>query len=267
MSQIPEMSELLKAGLHFGHQTARWHPKMKSYIFTVRNGIHIIDLEKTSEKLEEALTFVKKVVKNNGVILFLGTKPQAQEIVKNAALAAKMPYSINHWIGGNLTNFSQIKRLIEKYNSLKAKKESGELVKYTKKEQSLFDKEIERLEQMVGGMANLKKLPDAIFIIDTKQENTAVKEANRKKVPIIAICDTNSNPDLIDYPIPANDDGIKSIELIVNLVAETIKEASQEKEKDEKIEKEKEPSFATTPLAKEMEVKKATAGKEKEAKK
>lgn len=263
MSQIPELSELLKAGLHFGHQTARWHPKMKPYIFTVRNGIHIIDLEKTSEKLEEALTFVEKVVKNSGVILFLGTKPQSQEVVKNAALAANTPYSINHWIGGCLTNFSQIKKLIEKYNDLKAKKESGELAKYTKKEQSLFDKEIERLEQMVGGMTNLKKLPDAIFIVDVKHEATAVNEANKKKVPIIAICDTNSNPDLIDYPIPANDDGIKSIGLIVNLMAETIKETAQKKDEDAKTEKE--PSAADS-IAKVTEVKEAVEGGKKEEK-
>lgn len=224
MPKIPDLLEMLKAGLHFGHQTSRWHPKMKPYIFTARNGIHIIDLEKTSEKLEVALDFIKETVKDGGVILFLGTKPQAQEIIKKAALEAEMPYIIHHWLGGTLTNFQQIRKVIEKYNNLKSKKESGELAKYTKKEQSLFDREIERLEQMVGGLANLKKLPDTIFIVDTKHENTAVTEATKKDVPIVAICDTNSNPDKITYPIPANDDGIKSIELIVNLVVDAVKE-------------------------------------------
>lgn len=242
MPQIPELLELLKSGLHFGHQASRWHPKMAPFIFTVRNGIHIINLEKTTEKLAEAFNFIQEIIKKDGLILFLGTKPQAQEIIKEAALAVGMPYATNRWIGGTLTNFSQIKRLIEKYNNLKTQKESGELSKYTKKEQSLFDKEIKHLEEIVGGMANLKKLPDAIFIVDVKHESTAVAEAMKKKVPSIAICDTNSNPELITYPIPANDDGVKSIELIIGLVVEAIKEGQADvkvdKEIDKKIKKE-----------------------------
>jgi small subunit ribosomal protein S2 len=245
MPQIPELLELLKAGLHFGHQSSRWHPKMAPFIFTVRNGIHIINLEKTNEKLVEAFNFIQEIIKKDGLILFLGTKPQAQEIIKEAALAVVMPYVTSRWIGGTLTNFSQIKKLIEKYNNLKIQEESGELSKYTKKEQSLFNKEIKHLEEMVGGIANLKKLPDAIFIVDVKHESTAVAEAMKKKVPSIAICDTNSNPELITYPIPANDDGVKSIELIVGLVVEAIKEGKAstkiEKELDKKeIKKEEE---------------------------
>lgn len=265
MPQIPELQELLKAGLHFGHQTSRWHPKMKPYIFTARNNIHIIDLEKTTEKLAQALNFIAEIAKDNGTILFLGTKPQAQEIIKKAAQSVSMPYIIHRWIGGMLTNFSHIKRVIEKYNNLKSKKESGELVKYTKKEQSLFDKEIERLELMVGGLSQLKKLPDAIFLVDVKHEATAVVEANKKKVSVVAVCDTNSNPESVAYPIPANDDGLKSIELIANLVAKTIDEA-----KKEKTETKKEPPITTpiaTSFAKATEVKKAVEVKEKEVKK
>ncbi|MFA5076101.1 MAG: 30S ribosomal protein S2 [Patescibacteria group bacterium] len=224
MSKSPSLLEMLQAGLHFGHQAGRWHPKMKPYIFTERNGVHVIDLEKTQKKLEEALNFIKTTVQKGGVVLFLGTKKQAQSIVKKYAQECGMPYIDQRWLGGTLTNFSVILKLTKKYKDLKSKRDTGGFKVYTKKEQLDFQREIERLELRVGGVAELKKIPDVIFVVDVKNEKTAVVEASRKGVPVVAICDSNINPDLMDYPIPANDDAVKSIELITSLIAEAVKE-------------------------------------------
>ncbi len=228
---MPDISlvDMLKSGVHFGHQKKRWHPKMKPYIFTMRSGIHIIDLEKTAEKLEQAYNFLKKTIANDGKVLFVSTKQQARQIVHAAAQKAKMPEVTERWIGGTLTNFENITKLTKRLDDLRTKKEKGELTKYTKLEQLQFDKEIDDLETSVGGIETLKKLPAALFIIDIKREKTALREARKKKIPVVAMVDTNCNPALVDYPIPANDDATKSIEYIVNLMAQAVIEGAGQK--------------------------------------
>ncbi|MFA5029469.1 MAG: 30S ribosomal protein S2 [Patescibacteria group bacterium] len=227
---LPSVLDLLKAGVHFGHQKSRWHPKMKDQIFTERGGVHIIDLDKTLEKLEIATDFAREVAQNGGVVLFVGTKKQGQEIIKKDAISCGMPFINEKWIGGMFTNFPNVGKLIRKYRDLKEKKEAGALLKYTKKEQVEFDKEIDKLQRFVGGLVELKKIPEAIFVLDVKKEKTAVSEARKKGVKIIGFCDTNINPDLLDYPIFANDDAVKSIELITGLMAEAIKEGKSKTE-------------------------------------
>ncbi len=228
MTKVPAVLELLKSGAHFGHQVSRWHPKMKPYIFGVRNGVHIIDLEKTVKKLEEVQDFIKQIVSKNGTILFLGTKKQVQDVLKREAKRCEMPYITEKWIGGFLTNFSVVIKLSQKYNNLVKKRDSGELSKYTKKEQLDFEKEIKKLESDIFGVKDMTKLPDAIFVWDVKKEKTAIKEAKVKKIPIIGICDTNTNPEGIDYIIPTNDDATKAIDLIITYIADCIIEAKQE---------------------------------------
>lgn len=230
MPEIPDLLTMLKSGVHFGHQLSRRHPKMEPYIFTAKSGVSIINLEITQEKLVEALAFTRKIVANGGTILFLGTKRQAQPIITKYAKECGMPYITERWLGGTFTNFNEIRKLIRKFTSLKKKKETGELDKYTKKEKLEFEHEIENLEKMVGGIESLSKIPDAVFICGLKKEKTAVAEANKKNIPIVATCDTNDNPNLITYPIPANDDAIKSIELIVNLICQAVKEGIKERE-------------------------------------
>lgn len=222
------LSEMLKCGVHFGHRKSKKHPKMGRFVFDVKQGICIIDLEKTKEKLEQALAAIKSLVSQNKTILFVGTKRQAKEIVKKYAIECGMPYMVERWIGGLFTNFNNVIRLSQKLTRLKRERDSGALSKYTKKEQLNFTREIEKLEKMVGGIEKMAKLPDAIFVVDMKEEKTAIKEANRRHVPIFAIADTNVNPDLTDYPIPGNDDAIKSINYMVKLVSETIKENKKE---------------------------------------
>ncbi len=215
---------MLQAGVHFGHQASRWHPKMKPYIFGTRNGIHVIDLEQTLVKLDQALTYVRDTVARGGVILFLGTKRQARDIIKTYALDCGMPYVSGRWLGGTLTNYNEVIRLVRHFNDLKAQQASGALAKYTKKEQANFAKEIEDLENKVGGIKAITRPPDAIFVVDVKKEKTAVAEAWTRKIPIIALTDTNVNPEEVTYPIPSNDDAIKTIELMTRMVAEAVKE-------------------------------------------
>lgn len=222
MSQIPNILEMFKAGLHFGHRVSKRHPKMEPYIYTQKNTVHIINLEVTQKKLKEALEFIEKAVAKGGTVLFLATKKQAQEIVKKAAIDCGSPYIVERYVGGTFTNFSEISKLIKKLKSLVEKKKTGELSKYTKKEQLEFDKEIERLNKLVGGIQELTKLPDVIFVLDVKKERGAVIEARKKEIPIVAVCDTNVDPTKIDYPIPANDDAVKSITMISGLVSEAI---------------------------------------------
>lgn len=229
MPQIPDLLTMLKAGAHFGHRQGKRNPKMEPYIFMAKGGVHIINLEKTQEKLAEALAFVKKLVSNNGTILFLGTKKQAQSFIGQAAKDCGMPYINERWLGGTITNFREISRVIRKYLDLKKRKAAGQLEKYTKKEQLDFSDEIIKLDRMVGGIESLTKVPDAIFIVDLKKEKTALAEAIKKNIPVVAICDTNADPQKIAYPIPANDDAVKSIELFVNLIAEAVKEGQKEK--------------------------------------
>lgn len=224
MPKTPTLEELLKAGLHFGHRASRWHPKMKPYIFTKRDNIHIIDLEKTQKLLDEALGAISKLAKESKTILFVGTKDHVKEHIKGLAKETGMPYAHEKWLGGTLTNFSVIKKLIKKYKDLLDGKATGKFKKYTKKEQLDFDREIEKLEIKVGGLVDLIKEPEAIFIWDPKEEATALREAKRKGILVFAICDTNVNPDGVDYIIPANDDATKGIKLILGLVGKAIKE-------------------------------------------
>lgn len=232
---MPTVMELLQSGVHFGHQKGRWHPKMKPYIFTERSGVHIIDLEKTLEKLEKASEYVSKVAANGGYILFVGTKNQGQAIIKKYAEMCGMPYINQRWVGGLFTNYSNVSKLIKKYRSLKEQRDSGALNKYTKKEQVEFNKEIERLEKMVGGLENMTKLPEAIFVLDVKREKTAVTEAKKRKITVIGFCDSNINPEILDYPIPANDDAVNSIDLITRVIAASINEGKNKKIVETKI--------------------------------
>ncbi|NCF75144.1 MAG: 30S ribosomal protein S2 [Xanthomonadaceae bacterium] len=232
MSKKIELSEMLKAGLHFGHSTSKWHPKMEPYIFTSRNGIHIINLEKTADCLEKALKFLRNLSSKGGVILFLGSKPQIKSILKQSALDAKMPYVADRWLGGTITNFAVIYKSIKKYILLKNQKEKQEWKKYKKKEQLNLEKELEKLEKKFGGIEMLKKIPDAIFIIDSKNEKIAIAEAKTKKIPIVALCDTNINPEGIDYVIPGNDDSIKGVQMILDFVVSAVKEGREIFEKN-----------------------------------
>lgn len=224
MANIPTIEEMLKAGMHFGHRTSKWHPKMAAYIFGSRNGIHILDLAKSSKMLVEALEFMKKFAAEGKVILFVGTKMQVKGPMKSMAEEIGMPYITEKWLGGCLTNFTVIKKMIKKYKDLLEDKNTGRLNRYTKKERLEFDREIHKLELKVGGLVNLNKLPDAIFIWDAKLEKTAVNESRAKNVPIIAICDTNTNPEGINYIIPSNDDATKTIKLLLNTIKEAILE-------------------------------------------
>jgi len=220
--KMPSLLEMLKAGVHFGHQTSNWHPKMAPYIFGERSGVHIINLEETQKKLKEAMYFLSRIAKSGGVVLFVGTKSQAKDIIKKYAEECGMPYVIERWVGGTLTNFGNISRLIKKFKDLKVKQ--TEENKYTKKELLGFSREVEKLDELIGGISTMQKVPDAIFIVDIKNEKTALREAHKREVPIVAMCDTNINPTDIDYVIPSNDDARKSIEMIVGLVSEIIKE-------------------------------------------
>jgi small subunit ribosomal protein S2 len=227
MSNLPKIEDMLKAGMHFGHRTNRWHPKMKQFIFTSKNGVYIIDLKKTQEKLGEASEFITKLVAEGKNILFVGTKSQVSAPLKKMAEETGQSYVVGKWLGGYLTNFPIVKKSVKKYLDLIEKREAGKLDKYTKKERLNFDREIKKLEVRVGGLAALSKLPDALFVWDIKEEETAVKEAQQKNIPIIAICDTNVNPEQVNYPIPANDDSTKTIKLLL----ETIKSAILEGKK------------------------------------
>lgn len=224
MLKLPTLEEMLQAGVHFGHSTSRWHPKMKPFIFGARGGVHITNLEETEKLLPQALDFLTGVAARGGVILFVGTKPQARELIKSAAESCGMPYVHNRWLGGTLTNFGEIKRLIKKFLDLKDKSAKGELKKYSKQEQLWFAQDIEDMDRKVGGIQTMLVAPDAIFIIDIKAEKTALAEAKQKGVPVVALVDTNVNPTDVEYPIPGNDDGVKSIAMITKLVAEAVRE-------------------------------------------
>lgn len=230
---IPTLEEMLEAGVHFGHQTSKKHPKMDEYIFTMRNKVHIMNLEATREMLTAAAEFLRGVAEKNGMVLFVGTKKQAQGLVQTYATAVGMPYVNLRWLGGTFTNFGVVKGLIRKFKELKKKREKGELEKYTKKERKDFDDEIGRLEKLVGGIEVLEKLPSAVFIVDPKNDTTALREAIRMKVPVIAISDTNNNPEEIDYPIAGNDDAPSSIELILKTLAEAVKTGKGEAKPDD----------------------------------
>jgi small subunit ribosomal protein S2 len=218
-----DIEEMAKAGLHFGHATSKFHPKMTPYVFGVRNGIHIIDLEKTKEKLKEALKFIQQLVAENKILLVVGTKFQIKDLVKDFAKEFGFPYVTERWLGGTFTNFPVIKQRCEYLKELEQKLQNQELMeKYTKKERKEMEKKLQKLETKFGGIKNLERLPDAVFIIDMKKDELAVKEARRKGVKIIAISDTDSDPTLADYPIPANNDAISSVKYILEKVREAI---------------------------------------------
>ncbi len=206
--------EMAQAGLQFGHRTSRINPKMKPYIYGVRNSVHLIDLEKTAQGLKEALKFIQKIISEDKTLLLIGTKIQVKDLVKNIAKDCDLPYVDERWLGGTFTNFQTIKKRIEYFKELEEKKEKGELTKYTKKERADMDKELMDSEIKFGGIKRLKGLPDAIFVLDMKKDALAVKEARKKGVVVIGIADTNVDPTLADYPIPANDDAISSVKYI-----------------------------------------------------
>jgi len=219
------VEEMAQAGLHLGHRTSKIHPKMKEYINGERNGVHMIDLEKTAGKLKEALDFIKKFVSEGKILLLVGTKPQIKNIAKQVAIDCEIPYITERWLGGTFTNFLTLKRRVDYFKDLEKKKESGELMKYTKKERADFDKEIKDLAIKFGGIKNLERIPDAIFVLDMRKDDLAVKEARKKNVVVIGIADTNIDPTIADLAIPANDDAISAVKYILEKMKETILKA------------------------------------------
>ena len=226
----PAIQDLLEAGMHFGHLTRRWNPKMKPYIYGVRNGIHIIDLSKTVKLFEEALKFVTQVVGNGGDVLFVGTKKQAQDLIQEEATRSKMFYVNNRWLGGTLTNFRTIKSSIQRLKELQGKKEDGTYESLTKKENLLIDREIEKLLRSLGGIKDMEKPPALMVVVDPNLERIALHEANVLGIPIIALGDTNCDPDPIDYLVPGNDDALRSIQLFVSKVADQVLEGLRVRE-------------------------------------
>ncbi len=213
---------LLDAGCHYGHQTRRWNPKMKPYIFGERNGIYILDLKQTIVDADKAYTFLKNLTAKGGTVLFVGTKKQAQEPVAAQAERCGMPYINNRWLGGVLTNFVTMRSRIERMTELEAMQEDGRMALLPKKEQSVLTKELEKLTKNLGGVREMKALPQALFVVDTKREEIAIREARRLKIPVVALLDTNSDPDVVDYGIPANDDAIRSVSLMCELIADAV---------------------------------------------
>lgn len=220
----PDILELLKSGVHFGHQKAKRYPGMREFVWGTRGGIDIIDLEKTQAKLKAALEFVKNIGANGGTVLFVGTKRQAKSIIAGAAQACDMPYVVERWLGGTFTNFKSIMQMTQKLTRIEQEQQSGEIKRFTKKEQNVLMKEAAKLQLVVGTLKQLKSIPQAVYVVDVKYENTAVQEANKMGVPVIAVCDTNINPKLVQWLIPGNDDAVKAIELVTNLVVEAFKE-------------------------------------------
>jgi small subunit ribosomal protein S2 len=217
---VVSMKALLETGVHFGHRAKKWNPKMKPYIFTERNGIHIIDLQQTLTSLEDAYELVRDLVANGGIVLFVGTKRQAQETVQQEAERATMPYVNQRWLGGTLTNWVTIRKRIEQLKRFEAERESGEVTLRTKKERLIRDRLIEKLQIRLGGLRYMSRLPSLLFIVDVRREYTAVQEANTLNIPILALVDTNCDPDQIDYVIPANDDAIRAIKLLTAKMAD-----------------------------------------------
>ncbi len=224
---VVAMKQLLEAGVHFGHQTRRWDPKMAEYIFQARNGIHIIDLQKTSKKLDEAYEFIKEQSEEGKTVLFVGTKKQAQECMKEAALKCGMYYVDQRWLGGMLTNFDTIQTRIKRLKDLETMAEDGTFDVLPKKEVILLKKEMEKLEKNLGGIKDMDKLPGVIFLVDPKKERIAVLEAKKLNIPVVGLVDTNCNPEEVDYAIPGNDDAIRAVKLIADVMANAVIEGRQ----------------------------------------
>jgi len=227
---VIQMKQLLEAGVHFGHQTRRWNPKMAEYIFTERNGIYIIDLQKTAQKIEESYKFIRDIAANGGDILFVGTKKQAQDAIKDEALRVGMYFVNARWLGGMLTNFKTIKRRIDRLTQLGKMQEDGTMDLLPKKEVIKLKLEEERLEKFLGGIKDMKKLPAALFVVDPRKEKNAIAEARKLGIPVVAIVDTNCDPDEADYVIPGNDDAIRAVKLIVTTMGNAIVEGRQGEE-------------------------------------
>jgi len=255
MAQL-SYNDLLDAGVHFGHLTRKWDPKMAPYIFMEKNGIHIIDLNKTISSLEEASAALRSIVRSGRKVMFVATKKQAQEIVTTEADKLKMPYVTDRWLGGMLTNFATVRKSIKKMSSIDKMLKDEVLVKtIAKRERLMLTREEEKLKRVLGGITELTRLPAALFIVDVKREHIAVSEAKKLGIPVFAMCDTNSNPDLVDYPIPANDDAYKSISIIITAVSKAIEEGLAERKQDKDDARE----------AEEVEAKKAADDDSQEA--
>lgn len=252
------MKQLLEAGVHFGHQTRRWNPKMKKYIFTERNGIYIIDLQKTVKKVDEAYKFVKEIASNGGTVLFVGTKKQAQDSVRDEATRSGMFYVNQRWLGGTLTNFQTIRKRINRLKDIERMEEDGTFEVLPKKEVVGLLKEKDRLVKFLGGIKEMKRIPDALFVIDPRKERIAIAEAHKLDIPIIGIVDTNCDPDEIDYIIPGNDDAIRAVKLLTSKMADAILEVKQEEEVPEEVEadvqaEEQEPAETDKPVETEAD--------------
>ena len=233
MASVVSMKSLLEAGVHFGHQTRRWNPKMAPYIYTERNGIYIVDLQKTVKKLEEAYNFVKDVAASGKTVLFVGTKKQAQEAIKEEATRCSMFYVNSRWLGGMLTNFKTMRGRVDRMNQLKKMEEDGTFDMLPKKEVIKLMHEQEKLEKYLGGVKDMKQLPGAVFVVDPRKEHNAIAEARKLKIPVVAIVDTTCDPDEIDYVIPGNDDAIRAIRLISGVMANAVTEGKQGEEVEE----------------------------------
>jgi len=240
---IISMKALLESGVHFGHRTYKWHPAMKSYIFTERNSIHIIDLQKTVKALEQSYNLVRDTVAAGGTVLFVGTKRQAQETIQAEAIRAGMPYVTHRWLGGMLTNWRTIRQRINELERLERMRDRGDFERITKKEALLFNREIERLDMLLGGIRNLTRPPDALFVVDVRREETAIHEANLLNIPVVALVDTNCDPSNVDYVIPSNDDAIRAIKLLVGKIADAAMEGRGMR-KEEEIEPSREAARA-----------------------
>jgi small subunit ribosomal protein S2 len=224
---VVSMKQLLEAGVHFGHQTRRWNPKMRRFIFGERNGIYIVDLHQTLDRIDTAYRFVRETVAGGGTVLFVGTKKQSQEPIENAANSCGMPYVNFRWLGGMLTNFQTVHSRVAKLREFQRQVDSGEVDLMSKKEGLKIRRDLAKLERNLGGIKNLEKLPSAVFIIDTKKEHIAVTEANRLRIPVVAIVDTNCDPDIIDYVIPGNDDAIRSAQLLCRVISDAVIEGRE----------------------------------------